>query len=265
MIKKLIQRFKVKIFLYWYKKSKISIKQTDYMDCKIIVRSSEDVGIFILANIFEKSDIEFLLSELKDGDIFFDIGANIGLFSLALANKNKTIKVHAFEPIPLNAKIFEASLELNYIESVKVNQMCVGQKLGDIEFSIAKDSAYSSIALTQNQSAVKIIKVPITTLDYYFDANSLQRIDIIKMDVEGAEKLVLDGAENIFSNHSIRPRLVLMELYDEFLLKFNSSIEDIINLMNGYGYYSFIYINGKKINFDKNYYNRVCNVYFQII
>jgi FkbM family methyltransferase len=233
------------------------------MDCQILVRANEDVGVMILAGNFEKTDLTYILSQLKDGDVFFDVGANVGLFSLAVAKGNKAINVHAFEPIPLNATLFEASLYLNGIDSVKINRTCVGNRQGEVEFSLAVDSAYSSIYDTGRKSESRKINVPITTLDDYFESNGLKRVDIIKIDVEGAERLVLDGATKIFNNPILKPRLVLMELFDLNFTLFNTSINDIVKLMREYGYDGFVFEKCNKTNFEERHYNKIYNAFFE--
>jgi len=263
IIKRNIERIKSAAFLFWYRRRGLLVKQAAYMDCQILVRANEDVGILILADGFEKVDLTYILSELRDGDVFFDVGANVGLFSLAVAKKNKTIDVHAFEPIPLNAALFEASLHLNAIDTVKINRTCVGDKQGQVEFSLAADSAYSSIHNTGRKSEVTKIIVPVTTLDNYLESSSLKRIDIIKVDVEGAENLVLDGARYIFNNSSLRPRLVLMELFDEYFYLFNTSISNIVKIMQGYGYEGFVFEKSNRTKFEVRHHNKIFNVFFE--
>lgn len=234
------------------------------MDCKILVRPNEDVGLQILIGNYEKNDLTYLLSQLRDGDIFFDIGANIGLFSLAAAIHNPKVKVHAFEPIPINAALFQASLHLNEIESVKVNQGCVGNYVGCVEFSLASDSAYSSIQDTGRLPEIKKLQTSITTLDSYLRANDTPRIDIMKIDVEGAEKLVLDGAAEIFDINQMKPRLILMELYDQNFERFSTSIAEVVSQMKSFGYSPYFLKNATKIDFHSNNHNIIYNVFFEL-
>lgn len=259
-----IHRFKLRCYKFWYRGAKNFVVQTDYMNCKILVRPNEDVGLQILLGNYEKNDMTYLLSQLKGGDIFFDIGANIGIFSLAVAKHNSKVKVHAFEPIPLNACLFQASLLLNEIESVKLNQSCVGDYVGDVEFSLASDSAYSSIHDTGRLPETKKIQTSVTTLDSYLHANNIANIDIMKIDVEGAEKLVLDGAKGIFSAHLMKPRLVLMELYDQNFGRFGTSIVEVVSQMKSFGYSPFFLKDGIKIDFHPNNHNVIYNVFFEL-
>lgn len=262
MILNFVERIRLKAYSAWFRRNN-RVVQTGYMDCDILVRANEDVGVQILAGSYEKDDLKYLLSNLRDGDVFFDIGANVGLFSLAVAKKNSTVTIHAFEPIPLNAYLFGASLCLNDVYSVKLNQACVGDRLGQIDFSLAADSAYSSIHDTGRKTEIRKINVPITTLDSYLSGNDLQSIQIMKVDVEGAEKMVLDGAKSALANITEKPRLVLIELFDKNLNVFNTSIVEILEIMKNYGYVAFVIENGRKIEFQEQHYNKIYNVFFE--
>jgi FkbM family methyltransferase len=254
---------KLELYRIWYKFIKIMVVQAEYMGCRILVRAEEDVGIQILAGNYEKNDLLYLLSEIQDGDVFLDIGANIGLFSVVAAKKNSSIKIHAFEPIPVNACLFEASIHLNGIKSIKLNRCCVGNVVGKIEFSLASDSAYSSIHDTGRMPEIDKIITEITILDRYCEINDLKRVDIMKIDVEGAEKLVLDGAQNLFSKHNRKPRLVLMELYDENFKIFNTSIDEVIKVMQHYGYKAFVVEGNQRHDYHSGLYKKYYNVFFE--
>src|SRR3546814_6277205 len=70
--------------------------------------------------------------------------------------------------------------------------------------------------------------------------------NILKIDVEGAEMKVLKGASNIFSDSRFSPRMVMIELYDQNLRMFDTSIGDIVSIMSFYGYKASVIANGKK-------------------
>lgn len=259
-----VERVRLAAYKWWYSRCKTLVVEADYMNSKVLVRPNEDVGLQILTGIFEKNDLVYFLSQLEDEDLFFDIGANVGLFSIVVAKSNVTIKVHAFEPIPLNAHLFQASLGLNKIESVKVNECCVGDFVGEVEFSLAADSAYSSIHDTGRLPEIKKLKTKITTLSDYVQSNGIRKVDVLKVDVEGAEKLVLDGAKSIFIDNATRPRLVLMELFDQNFKQFKTSIIEVVKLLEGYGYRPFIIEDGRKKEFMPRHHNFFYNVFFEL-
>lgn len=241
-----------------------TIVQTRYLGCPMLVRANEDVGQLIIAGIYETEDLGHLLANLRDGDVFFDVGANIGLFSLLCAHQFASVSIHAFEPIPLNASLFESSIHLNGFENITLNRICVGNSEGEIELSLASDSAYSSMLATGRKPVVRRLRTPITTLDGYASHARLQRIDVLKVDVEGAEKLVLEGGRGLLSDDTTRPRLILIELFDQNLEPFGTSIAEIVDLMSGLGYRGFVLERGQRRNLVEDLYNKIYNVFFEL-
>jgi hypothetical protein len=82
--------------------------------------------------------------------------------------------------------------------------------------------------------------------------------------VEGAERMVLDGAREIFTNPIMRPRLVLLEMYDKHFELYKTSISDLIVMMKEYGYKGFCFDQGIKVEFRPEHYNKNCNVFFEL-
>jgi len=78
--------------------------------------------------------------------------------------------------------------------------------------------------------------VPMITLDDYLSATSLTRIDVMKVDVEGAEDLVVRGGSSLLGDLNRRPRIVLMELFDGNLSSFDATVSSVIARMATYGY-----------------------------
>src|SRR3546814_14910725 len=104
---------------------------------------------------------------------------------------------------------------------------------------------------------------PYTTLFRSCSQNSCIP-NILKIDVEGAEMKVLKGASNIFSDSRFSPRMVMIELYDQNLRMFDTSIGDIVSIMSFYGYKDSVIANGKKRIFEEEIgrascRERVCN------
>ncbi len=240
------------------------VVQTRYMGCQMLVRANEDVGQLIMSGIYENDDITYFLGKLADGDTFFDVGANIGLFSLLCAHKRASTSVHAFEPIPLNASLFEASIHLNGFENISLNRICVGNDDGEQELTLASDSAYSSLISTDRKATVRRLRTYVTTLDSYVAYAGIPRIDLMKVDVEGAEMMVLEGARGLLSDAQRRPRLVLIELFDQNLKPFGTSITRIVEFMSRLGYCGLVLENGQTRRLMPRHYNRIYNAFFEL-
>ena len=240
-----------------------TIVQAEYMGSRLLVRATEDVGKLILAGIFEIDELTYLLRRIRPDDIFFDVGANVGLFSVVLGNAQPTIAVHAFEPIPLNVALCEASVHINELTNVRINRLCVGEVCGDVDFDTAADSAYSSIITAGHKPSARRSRVPVTTLEHYVAEHNVARIDVMKVDVEGAEKMVLSGGAGLLSEPDRGPRLVLLELWESHLAAFGTSVLEVTSMMTSWGYSGFVLQNGERVALQERSDLSIYNVFFE--
>ena len=167
-----LQYAKHRLINLYYPSNKTKIVHTSLNDVEMLVRANEDVGKGIINKSFEIEELNFILNWLKEDAVFFDVGANTGLFSLLAAAKSEKIHVHAFDPIILNTALLQASIEINSLSNITVNQTCVGDYDGVVEFSVSSDSAYSSIQDSGRKSEHKKLKLPIIRLDTYIKNKS---------------------------------------------------------------------------------------------
>ncbi len=254
---------KQRLINLYYPSNKTKIVHTQLNGVAMLVRANEDVGKGIINKSFEIEELEYILNWLKEDAVFFDVGANTGLFSLLAAAKSSKIQVHAFDPIKLNTTLLQTSIEINSLLNITVNQTCVGDYDGVVEFSVSSDSAYSSIKDSGRKSELKKLNLPIVRLDTYIKNNLVKKIDFIKIDVEGAEKLVLEGFLNTLNDANSRPKLMMIELYDINLSAFKTSVSEIVDIVLSTGYTPYILVNRKLMNFEKGIHSNLYqNVFF---
>jgi FkbM family methyltransferase len=239
------------------------IVQTRFFGCDLLVRAHEDVGRNIVLGDFEKQDLQHFLSAARDGDVVFDAGANVGAYCVPVARQCRQARVIAFEPIPLNAALLRASALLNGLDNLEVVQACVSNTTGDIEFSVSEDSAYSSIIDTGRKSEAARLRCRAVTLDAHCAAMGIASPDLIKVDVEGAELCVLRGASRAFADSKSGPRLVMVELYDQNLQAFGTSIGEVVDLMTSRGYRPYVLVEGQRVPFLAEHHNQHYNVFFE--
>lgn len=161
---------------------------------------------------YEINEEAFVFRTLKSGDHFVDVGANVGIFSLIAAGQvGKFGRVHCFEPNPEVAECIRHSLVMNWVhDRVIVNQVGLGahsgafelrfsgQRLGDASLADTANSKTTFQTATKTTSGfLKSVTVEVTTLDEYFKANIA--IKILKIDAEGFECEVLDGADRLLN------------------------------------------------------------------
>jgi len=175
---------------------------------KFVVKKGE-TGLTgnIYAGLHEHTDMGYLLHVLRGGDLFLDIGANVGCYTL-LASASVGANTIAFEPVPTTFKRLTDNIRINGLDQ-KVQ--CVNQGLGDQEGEISFSSEGDTMnhALAPGEACAHPVTVPITTLDSFL---SHQSPSLAKIDVEGFETLVLKGARKTLENPSLHS--LIMELND---------------------------------------------------
>jgi len=150
---------------------------------------------------------------LRQGDVFFDVGTNLGFYSSYVGPLcGKTGSVHAFEANPSLIPHLERSLKLNVASSnIRLNAVAVGQqsntvlRLYDPE-RIGNSSFYAHGWLNKNAW----VDVPVMALDDYVQTNAIDRIDAMKIDIEGAELDGFRGMEQTFQ--TCPPNVIVCEL-----------------------------------------------------
>jgi FkbM family methyltransferase len=153
-------------------------------------------------------ELNQFLSFLKPNDVVCDVGANIGTYAIRAAFKIAPGgHVYAFEPLKENQEMLLNSISQNQAKNITVIGSVVGDENGTVSFSSNGRNSSAKIS-ADNQRDAKIL--PIITLDSFAEEYQIKRLDWIKMDIEGAEPLVLKGIPNcierfkpsfLFENH----------------------------------------------------------------
>lgn len=157
-----------------------------------------EAGDLILPDILEdyskinEGPYEYDKVILKEGDVVLDCGANIGLFSAIAASKK--CKVYAFEPVPDTLKYLSKTVEI-YPEFITICKYALSDYNGDTQFFISSNSNISNSMFNLNGNLNEVLKVKTITVDEFVKRNSLQKVDFIKADIEGAERDMLKGAK----------------------------------------------------------------------
>jgi FkbM family methyltransferase len=197
---------------------------------------------------FEANELDFVTNYLKPGMVVLDIGANGGLYSLLSARcVGNAGEVHAFEPGPSEFALLKHNIALNSLINVRANQIALSDKDGTRSLGICSDGAFNSFS--QNKLPQQIIKswidVDAMTLDTYASENRLKHIDLIKIDVEGAELQVLNGAQRLLRSLT-PPPAILCEFSDTTLSAMGTSTPELWQAFEQLGYRLYRYISSNK-------------------
>lgn len=193
---------------------------------------------FCLNGRYEQEVERYLDSSLRPGSVVVDAGANIGFFTLAVLGKSEGATVHGFEPSPGSYELYKACISRNNLGGrVVANQVALYSEPGEMEFKVHATNygAYDSFRDTgyPGVGQPKTIKVPVTTVDLYVKQAGLKGLDLLKLDVEGAELFVLRGSREVLSN--LRPT-VLFEVGYQNLRPFGILPSDIHRFFDDVGY-----------------------------
>ena len=165
--------------------------------------ADEVIGLPILRDRYEPDMVALARGLVRPGDVAVDVGAHIGFFTISLADAvGSGGFVHAFEPLPRNADLLERSIaESRYGDRVSLVRAAVSDRAGEIPLLFAAETlntggAFISDRVTPDERGLATLRVPTLRLD---DQALRRPVRLIKMDVEGAEPLVVAGARRLLA------------------------------------------------------------------
>lgn len=167
-----------------------------------------------------------------------DVGANIGFFTVALSSLGYS-QVHSFEPIPQTFEVLKSNIINNGLsEGVFLNRLAIGDLKGTIDFEVFDKSPAINRMIPSNGKEYrsrKVQRVPTLTLDEYCARHNINKIDFLKIDVEGMEPLVIEGAKDIFKKRQASK--ILLEICPANLNNAGFSLTEIYAMMLDIGYH----------------------------
>lgn len=189
----------------------------------------------------EMGTLSFIRDNLKEGQVFVDVGAYVGFFSI-FASKvvGENGRVLAFEPNPQAYKILLENIKLNRCDNISVFNIAIGGVEGFSYIDIPKGRSKSEATLLNIK---KGIKVAVKTLDDILEGIDIKRVDMVKIDVEGWENEVLKGMKRTLKTY--KP-ILIVEKGPLFLLGYNYLIS--------IGYRPF------RFNINKNFPSQIVEV-----
>lgn len=203
----------------------------------------------VYTGLHEFPDMAYLLHVLRPEDLFVDVGANVGSYTI-LACSAVGAKGYAFEPIPSTHSRLVENLRLNCLEqTVRHPNVGIGDQSGELLFTTDGDTI--NHALAEGELCANTVSVEVATLDAVLMDDSPS---LIKIDVEGFEKPVLLGAQSVLSNTSLHS--VIMELNGSGE-RYGFDESTILEMMFDHGFRAYSYqpfqrtlhdLNGKNLD-----------------
>jgi len=181
---------------------------------------------------------ELLLGLVADDAVVLDVGANIGWWTIPLARRlaRRGGRVVAFEPVPANRARLEWAIAANAVQAhVEVAAVALGDQPGELGMWLKSEEtgAGSGTAALVTGDGPTHLRVPVVTLDAWAAEHALTRCDLMKLDIEGAELMMLRGAERFI--RETRP-LIFGEFEAYWLSTFGATFVDVAEWAARMGY-----------------------------
>lgn len=200
----------IKYFYSWYygqfKQRNVDLSKERIIDvkngCKLYLIPN-DPGISLELTRFgihEPVTTLIVMEKIKKGMVCLDCGGNIGYYATLESNLvGKEGRVIAVEPSPVNFRYLKKNLELQNQGNYEVHNIACGKEDGEITFVIHKISNMCRFANEGEQESEdkKLVKIPVRKLDTFLADKKLDRLDFLRMDIEGSELKLFEGAKEI--------------------------------------------------------------------
>jgi len=183
----------------------------------------------------EAAEIDFVVSRLTEGCVVLDIGANVGLHALRIANTIDGARVFAFEPVAATAMVLERNIRRNHLKhKVTLFRVAIGDSESEFRMTTDQFTGNHVIGSGDPLPRMKNIEtIPCMTLDSFVASQGLKQLDLVKCDVEGVELLVLRGALGVIER--FHPRFFL-EIYGPWTERYGYRPQAVFDFLRDKGY-----------------------------
>lgn len=182
----------------------IVVRTTDGRELAVNTANGSYRYIYYLGE-YEEAITDVFRALVRPGDVCLDIGANMGWYTTLfqkLVGSNGV--VHAFEPVPPTFERLARNVRMNRLQNVRLNDLALGDEEKDVELHIFDNlpDGHASIA-TFGQSDFQSFTSRMIMLDTYLEETRTDNVRLVKMDIEGAELMMLKGASRLFEQETV--------------------------------------------------------------
>jgi len=222
----------------YYSAGKLAALDVEWHNMRLTLQLGNDLSkqLFI-TGCFDPNEFALLNRFLEPGMRFVDAGANEGLYALfAAARVTDAGEVWAFEPSSRELARLRHNCSLNGFSHLKAVGCALSDRSGVAILSVAEDGHAGHNTLGRLADGVRQVlteEVPVRTLDDIAAAENWDRVDVLKIDVEGAELRVLMGAKHVL--RTMRP-LILFECSPAALERNDATVTQLLDLLRGFDY-----------------------------
>lgn len=239
LVKKLLKNpsnFSIKLIPpdYLFKSGSVRIVERKGINFKLDISNVVDHYLYWG---LEYANYETIVPHIKEANVILDIGANIGVTSLYFASINPNARIIAFEPHPTNFKRLSENIGLNpTIQNIKTIKSALGSEETTMKMYEMDEHNPGNNQIIEEDINYPSVDVQIKVLDDILQTEGINKVDFIKIDVEGFEYFVLKGGLKMLKTN--KP-LLFIEIDDFHLRKQHKSPKEVIELLLSIGYTSF--------------------------
>lgn len=181
---------------------------------------------FLKDNPHEEGEVKFLQSIVEEGMNVVDIGANVGITTVAIAKRIGRGNIYSFEPVPEYFATLTKNLSSNELENARAYEMAVTDRVGKVDFY--HKGLFSGII---SEKGARRFEVSSITLDRFLSDEKIERVDLINMDCEGSELFVLGGAKQTLQKNKVK---IFCEVHHDFLKQLGQSVEGLVKYLQDF-------------------------------
>lgn len=207
----------------------------------LVPRTGAGALIYYLGNS-EPAIAQFITRFLRPGQVVFDVGAHLGEYTLLAAHRvGSTGRVYAFEPNPEMAEVLQRNVMLNQVTQVHVFETAAADHDGEAAFELHREASISALLsrTADRKDITRTIQVPVRSLDSVWEWMGNLPVNLIKIDVEGAELEVLKGATRLLKQPPDYAPVLVFEYSPRNYARFGHTGADVLEYLHQYGYVFF--------------------------
>ena len=220
-------RFFKKIFVYFRETEKLIYAQDHWLE----IFEEPSKSPLIRDRIYEQETTLFIRNYLKEKDVVYDVGANIGYFTLEFARLvGNQGKVMSFEPHPEIYKVLQRNVKRNKYKNVSLNNVACGESNSQMKLHLSTENEGNHKIIENNSSKGSVVTQVVRLSEFIVQTPPR----LIKMDIEGAELLAIKGiGSDILANQEID---FVLEYHPYEMAFFDIEGAEVLELLSKYGY-----------------------------
>lgn len=232
------QWLKVRYYIYRLMRSRYLKAEYSWGTYRV---SFDWIGQNIFFKNFEEDESLLLTSLGRDKDVIFDVGANIGFYTVLLGKRYPNSRIFAFEPSSREFNLLEENVITNAISNANLFQIALSDRIGKQDLFIDEIN-HGTNSLKARKVGSNAELVQLITIDHFVESHKIQKVDLMKIDVEGSELEVLRGGSETILKY--KP-VIFIESWESFSKPYTAELSPVVSWLVKMDYEIFEHSQGR--------------------